>query len=950
MNMRRKIKLKSDTDIPSNNNENGEDEVKSRLNFAKIPNEYHEEENEDEDLIEDILDLPGTIEKAKIHGNSKKMLFINKKNIESKILIFCNDCFLPQETKGIVEKFYYCTPPKKLYLCGYGIYLFFIFEKYLILNYLCLIITCSIPYILICNMYANRLYEYCTEFYVKDTIPIGLETKNEYCINFITKDEYDYTKFDWMNKWSGQTMIMYIKILKDFATQKQIDDVVCNFNFISFISLLILLIVNMLFISLTSALKNEIDFKEQSPSDYTLIISDIPKEQYKPDPLKNDYLDPEDNVDIKEINLTYKYTEIKNLKKELIGIKKKIKNNKSTGYYEEGILCCKNKKKLSTLITREKQILKVMNKLEDDYSKNSFNGVAFITFNTEKEASNYEKKYPTTFIGKLFINIGKSISLCFCGCCLSKNTKKSLRIKSQITVDLAPEPEDIIFEHLEFNFISRFFRSLILYFFSILLAGISFVIVTLLNYIQYKKEKDLQENIILKYGLSLAISLVTIIINYFIKVLFIKFGDYEKPWTFTDKYLSISMKLTILSFVNSAIVPLVSNIIQNGKEDYEVLVNNMFMIFLVGSIVSPLMSITCYDLLLNRFFRWFHITRKYKNEKEELPLSQRELNVYFENPDMGVSTQYSLLSKQIIMTFFYMPIFPLGPCITLVGVILNYLIEKFKCFQIYKRPEKLNEKITFFYIDYFGMAFFAWAVGNYFFYGKLHSSKIFELFNLIFYGALLIIPYATFIRKYDISGAYSSENKITYDDAFLNFSVDYERLNPKTQKKGAMNYIDRLVKMDLLTKEMGEKAKEKIATINLKMLYNVITKTKNIESNDEDIEKVGIDINQNNKFKKKMNAVNAFLNNLGAVAAKKINKKGFLNSNDLFNQNNMNNINPIFSAVYHEMANKKYEQIFGLKRSKENINNNNNNHNHNKNNKSSQIIIEDFNESETNKK
>ena len=42
-----------------------------------------------------------------------------------------------------------------------------------------------------------------------------------------------------MNKWSGQTMIMYIKILKDFATQKQIDDVVCNFNFISFISLLI---------------------------------------------------------------------------------------------------------------------------------------------------------------------------------------------------------------------------------------------------------------------------------------------------------------------------------------------------------------------------------------------------------------------------------------------------------------------------------------------------------------------------------------------------------------------------------------------------------------------------------------------------------------------------------------------------------------------------------------
>ena len=112
------------------------------------------------------------------------------------------------------------------------------------------------------------------------------------------------------------------------------------------------------------------------------------------------------------------------------------------------------------------------------------------------------------------------------------------------------------------------------------------------------------------------------------------------------------MKFTILSFFNTAIVPLVSNIIQYGKGNYEVLVNNMFMIFVVDSILHPLMSLTCYDLILNRFFRWFFITRKYKNEKEELPLSQREVNHYFENPDMRVYIQYSHLSAQIIMTFF----------------------------------------------------------------------------------------------------------------------------------------------------------------------------------------------------------------------------------------------------------------------------------------------------------
>ena len=200
------------------------------------------------------------------------------------------------------------------------------------------------------------------------------------------------------------------------------------------------------------------------------------------------------------------------------------------------------------------------------------------------------------------------------------------------------------------------------------------------------------------------------------KTLFTKFGDYEKPWTYTYKYLSMSIKLTFFSFVNSAIIPLASNIIQYGWDTHEMLVNNMFMTFVVGAVVSPLMSITCYDLILNIIFKWFFVTRKYKDEKEELPLSQREINSYFEHPDMGVSSQYSNLSKQVLMTFFYMPIFPLGPGITLVGVILNYFIEKFKCIRIYKRPEKLNEQIAFFYIDYFVLCFFFWAIGNYIFF------------------------------------------------------------------------------------------------------------------------------------------------------------------------------------------------------------------------------------------
>ena len=68
----------------------------------------------------------------------------------------------------------------------------------------------------------------------------------------------------------------------------------------------------------------------------------------------------------------------------------------------------------------------------------------------------------------------------------------------------------------------------------------------------------------------------------------------------------------------------------------------------------------------------------------------------------------------------------------------------------------------------------------------------FEIFILFFYEILIFIPYNIFIRKFDISDDYSSVNKISYGDAYLSFSFDYERLNPKTQK--IINYIDKLVK------------------------------------------------------------------------------------------------------------------------------------------------------------
>ncbi len=46
-------------------------------------------------------------------------------------------------------------------------------------------------------------------------------------------------------------------------------------------------------------------------------------------------------------------------------------------------------------------------------------------------------------------------------------------------------------------------------------------------------------------------------VNVLIKMVFIKFSDYEKPWIYTETFLSISTKISLFSFINSAIVPYV---------------------------------------------------------------------------------------------------------------------------------------------------------------------------------------------------------------------------------------------------------------------------------------------------------------------------------------------------------------------------------------------------------
>ena len=89
---------------------------------------------------------------------------------------------------------------------------------------------------------------------------------------------------------------------------------------------------------------------------------------------------------------------------------------------------------------------------------------------------------------------------------------------------------------------------------------------------------------------------------------------YEKQASITNYYLSYSVKLTIFSFLSKGIIPLIVDKII-GRSNYEILITNMLVMFLVNSVVTPLI--------------WtLNITPIYWIKKLEIHLIEKNSNKY----------------------------------------------------------------------------------------------------------------------------------------------------------------------------------------------------------------------------------------------------------------------------------------------------------------------------------
>ena len=752
---------------------------------------------------------------------------------------------LPQYTPHIIEPFNLFTNIHELASVGGGVYLYFLFMKFIIIAFFAGTVLASLPQIIYMTRVNTALKSFCdniSPIYWNDEV-ILYKNATFNCTLFNSS----YDEFIVMTNTEN-----YIKhnllLLKQNKNNTLVVDVIesesdiIDFPLLNIICLTAIFIYSIIFTITMLNLTNECDIGNTTPEDFSLIISNIQTGFADTEHHRNVYLQV-NGISPVEINMTYKLSKFFSLEKEKFKLKSEIKQKEEL--LEQNTKTCFNNPE-TTKIQIEKlrkkhkditfQLSEIMKNINN--SQEQFSGTIIAIFDTIADADDYLSHFPQNYWEKSKCLLFFFLNKVFCSCFANK--KYSFENKNKLVVRRAPEPIDIIWENLEFTINQRLIREIIINLISIILVIISFLAILGLNYIQNTYITLDSKN--LQYALSIIISGLIFLINFVFKKILYELTLAEKNVSMTNFYMDYSIKLTVIIFLNNAIIPLIANIVNGYWNNKIILVNNIFTIFLMNSFLSPILwfvnILKCYyDYLRNS------IIKQLNSQNNKKKITQRQANKIFENPSIDLSTKMAYLGQTTLMSFFYLPIFPIGIVISMIGLILSYWVEKYNLVRVYKRPEMINFQIGKAYFSYFKIALLLYSLSNLIFYKDIvinDSKNVAFTLPLIIFIIISVFPYHNLLNINLIGLEEKEIIKGKYDDFYFKFNFHYDRLNPLTKQQGSINYLNKLYKTKKISEteyhEILEDLRNNENNVNLIECYyrnnkDINTKGRNLLSN-----------------------------------------------------------------------------------------------------------------------
>jgi hypothetical protein len=217
-----------------------------------------------------------------------------------------------------------------------------------------------------------------------------------------------------------------------------------------------------------------------------------------------------------------------------------------------------------------------------------------------------------------------------------------------INIERAEEPTDYYWEHLSIKSKTRIKRVVFTYlisFFCLLVALVIYIVVydqvlSIFNLQTngYTEDKNQDISRVALFINSLLILLVNSVLCKIGKVL----SKQEKHETLSKYHASVALKLTIVMFINSLVIPILLQSLEFNDNFFENMSNQMYSLIINMCFVDPLLQIFDVFWICKRVRR---IREKRKGVKSNL--SQREANELFEGDEFVISERYA---KTMLLT------------------------------------------------------------------------------------------------------------------------------------------------------------------------------------------------------------------------------------------------------------------------------------------------------------
>ncbi|KAL4453973.1 hypothetical protein ABPG74_003856 [Tetrahymena malaccensis] len=751
-----------DVNIELQNTLNDEKKIDSNNMMANTQRNNVSQIDQDVKLLDKV---PADISLAEKHGKAKKVA----KPVQD-CKEFCQCCGYPIDNQEISM---FCDNEELSFL-GPGIPLYFGFIK------ACLVLlTITALIYTIYGMILNHLGSYCFVPRKGFVLPQGACFKN---------------------------------LFNEYSLINRMDDIdtVKHQNWVNLASVVVLVVALHLYRRQVRAIEDYLDFDLISPSDFTVQLSGLPPNFQETDirKLLNDWWDNQSqqtkdsvgNFVIEKVSIAYDVKDYIQKTNERNKINLQIRKNEY--YFKINKKYPPKQPTTEELKAKRREIEEQIFALEKEVFDGNYNKTtphAFVTFNSRKVMDYVTESQHISYLQRFWLKI----KVCF-GSEIYEIFNVSRDNKTYIVnVHRAPEPSDINWENCSASSFQQVSRRLLTWIFTFIILCFCFLLIYFINLWQYNVNQDNKRNTDDPYVkaklilLSLFSSLAIVIINSMLVIILKQLSFIELQPTVTDTNISVSEKLVIGQFCNSALITLVVNFTIDVDSFWgsSGITNDFTLIALSNCVVPPLLTIFNPFYYLRLFKR-----RQIRNDKNGY-YSQGEAHLQFEGSPVEMYIKYAAVIKTLLIIGFYTPLSPYLPMLGMITLFLSYLSDKYVLINRCARPNQLGSDLNkdmLEFAEYFPLSI---AIGNLVWMRKLdikdQQSLILQLVAIGISALNFIIPSSKLNKMiFKIEELDDAQRTGDYQNQQYNFANDYDRCNPITKEKAIKSFFQELKKRD----------------------------------------------------------------------------------------------------------------------------------------------------------